>query len=196
MLFMIERSLVILKPDTVARGLIGAMVSRFERCGLKLVGAKMKKADRELGEKHYPADRIDWIKMLGQKSLDDYHKFGIDVKKEMGTDDRMEIGMRVRGWLTKYISEGPVFAMVWEGPHAVELIRKLCGHTLPLNAAPGTIRGDFAYDSSYLGNSGQRAIKNLVHASGSLDEAQYEIPLWFSSEELFAYKRVEEQAMR
>lgn len=191
-----EQSLVILKSDTVARGLIGAVVSRLEQCGLKMTAAKLKHADAALAKRHYPDDREEFIRGLGEKSLENYKKFGIDPIKEMGTDDSLKIGHMVRGWLIDYISEGPVFVMVWDGPHAVELIRKLCGYTLPLTALPGTIRGDFAYDSSYLANSAKRAIKNLVHASGSIDEARYEIPLWFSSFEIYAYERVEEKVMR
>lgn len=193
---MIEQSLVILKSDAVARGLIGEIVSRLEHCGLKMVASKMKHADEKLAKKHYPDDREEFIRGLGEKSLENYRKFGIDPIKKMGTDDSKKIGLMVRGWLVEYISEGPVFAMVWEGPHAVELIRKLCGHTLPLSASPGTIRGDLAYDSSYLANSAKRAIKNLMHASGSLEEARYEIPLWFSSSEIYSYERVEEKVMR
>ncbi|HLD27006.1 MAG TPA: nucleoside-diphosphate kinase [Patescibacteria group bacterium] len=193
---MIERSLVILKSDAVARGLIGEIVSRLERCGLKMVASKLKHADDELAKKHYPDDREEFIRGLGEKSLDNYRKFGIDPVKEMGTDDAMKIGQMVQGWLVDYISDGPVFVMVWEGHHAIELIRKLCGHTLPLMATPGTIRGDLAHDSSYLANSAKRAIKNLMHASGSFEEAQYEIPLWFSSSEIYSYERVEEKVMR
>lgn len=193
---MTEQTLVIIKPDGVARGRIGAIITRFEQCGLKLVAAKLTKAERSLGEKHYPLHREAFIRGLGEKSLDNYQKFGIDPVKELGTADALAIGKMVRNWLIEYISSGPVFAMIWEGPHAVELVRKLAGHTLPLLAAPGTIRGDFAYDSSYLANSAKRAIKNLIHASGSLEEAQYEIPLWFSSAEIYSYERVEEKAMK
>ncbi len=191
-----EQSLVILKPDAVTRGLIGEIVSRLERSGMKMVASKLKHIDEELAKKHYPDDREEFIRGLGEKSLENYRKFGIDPVKEIGTDDSMKIGHMVRGWLVDYISEGPVCAMVWEGPHAIELIRKLCGHTLPLSALPGTIRGDLAYDSSYLANSAKRAIKNLMHASGSLDEARYEIPLWFSPSEIYSYERVEEKVMR
>jgi nucleoside-diphosphate kinase len=95
----------------------------------------------------------------------------------------------VRVWLMDYLMEGPVLAMVLEGPHAVELVRKITGHTLPLVSAPGTIRGDYSYDSSYLANSSKRPIKNLIHASGNKEEAVYEIPLWFTKEEIQEYKR-------
>jgi nucleoside-diphosphate kinase len=102
----------------------------------------------------------------------------------------------VRGWLLDYISSGPVFAAVLEGPHAVDLVRKITGHTLPYKAEPGTIRGDFSFDSSHLANTAKRAIKNLIHASGNLEEAKYEIPLWFSKDEICSYERANEKAMK
>jgi len=124
-------------------------------------------------------------------------KLGVNVRRiSVIADDPEEIGALVRVWLLEYISSGPVLAVVLEGPHVVELVRKICGNTLPQLALPGTIRGDFSFDSSFLANTAKRAIKNLVHASGSLDEAKYEIPLWFSPEEILTYARVEEKAMR
>lgn len=191
-----EQTLIVLKPDAVTRGLIGEILSRFEKVGLKIVAAKIIHAPVDLAEKHYPAGRDSLWKGIGQKTLDNYKTFGADPKKMLGTADPMEIGKMVRVWLLDYISEGPVFAAILEGPHAVELVRKLCGHTLPLLSAPGTIRGDLSFDSSYLANTAKRAIKNLIHASGTVDEARYEIPLWFSKDEIYRYERVEERAMR
>ena len=191
-----ERSLVVVKPDGVSRGLTGEIISRFEKVGLKLVAARMLEVSRELAEKHYPQDREAWLRGMGEKTLENYKKFKVDPIKMLGTNDTHEIGKMIQKWLTDYIASGPVLAFVVEGPHAVELVRKICGNTLPLLSAPGTIRGDYAFDSSYLANTGRRAIKNLVHSSGSVEEAQYEIPLWFSKEELLEYKRVEEKVMR
>lgn len=191
-----EQTLIVLKPDAVVRGLIGEIVSRFERVGLKIVGAKVMRADKKLAQKHYPVTREAFIRGMGQKTLENYEKLGIDPVKELGTADTLEIGKLIRDWLDVLITAGPVFAMVLEGPHAVELVRKMCGHTLPLLAAPGTIRGDLSYDSSYLANTGKRAIKNLIHASGTVEEAKYEIPLWFSPAEIHSYERVEEEVMR
>ncbi len=187
-----ERTLVVLKPDGVARGLIGEIISRFENAGLKVVAAKVAEAPKDLVEKHYPADRDSLWEGIGNKTLDNYKDLGMDPKDSLGTDDAMEIGKMVRVWLMDYLMEGPVLALVLESPHAVELVRKLCGHTLPLISAPGTIRGDFSYDSSYLANSNKRPIKNLIHASGTKDEAEYEIPLWFDKSEIHTYKRVGE----
>jgi len=191
-----EQTLVVLKPDAVARGISGEIISRFERVGLKLVACKLIKVSKELAEKHYPKDREEFIRGMGQKTLDNYKALGIDVKKELGTDDNYQIGLMIRQWLIEMITVGPVLAMVWEGPHSVELVRKLVGHTLPLAASPGTIRGDYSFDSSYLANTGKRAIKNLLHASGNLEEAKYEVSLWFSQDEIYQYERVEEKAMR
>ena len=191
-----EQSLVIVKPDGVVRGLNGEILRRFEQVGLKMVAAKMTRAPKELAEKHYPADRKELWVGIGNKTLENYQKYGIDAKKELGTADAYEIGKMVRVWLLDYLMEGPVFAFVLEGPHAVELVRKLCGHTLPLLAPPGTIRGDFSYDSSYLANSAKRPIKNLMHASGTVEEAIYELNLWFKKEEIQTYERVEAKAMR
>src|SRR3989344_1577239 len=159
-----ERSLVVVKPDGVSRGLVGKIISRCERVGLKIVAAKFVKADQALAEKHYPGDRESFLRGMGEKTLENYKKMGADPVKLLGTADSLEIGRMIREWLIEYISTGPVFAFVLEGPHAVELVRKLCGHTLPLISPPGTIRGDFCYDSSYLANTAKRAIKNLIHA--------------------------------
>jgi len=191
-----EQTLIVLKPDTVARGLVGAITERFERVGLKIVAAKLMRVDRPMADKHYPITRREFIEGMGNKTLDNYKKLGFDAKKELGTDDAFEIGKVIRDWLAEMITSGPVFAMVLEGPHAIELVRKLCGHTLPLLAAPGTIRGDYSFDSSYLANTAKRPIKNLMHASGNVEEAAYEIPLWFSQKEIHSYERVEEKAMK
>jgi nucleoside-diphosphate kinase len=133
---------------------------------------------------------------MGNKTIENYQKLGFDVQKELGTTDPFEIGKTIRVWLAEMITSGPVFVFVLEGPHAVELVRKICGHTLPLLSAPGTIRGDYSFDSSYLANTGKRPIKNLIHASGNVEEAKYEIPLWFKKSELYSYERIEEKAMR
>lgn len=190
-----ERTLVVLKPDTVARGLIGEIVTRFEKVGLKIVAAKTMLVTKEHADKHYPADRREFIEGMGNKTLENYKNLGIDVKKEFGEDDPHKIGLEIREWLVSMITEGPVFAMLLEGPHAVELVRKLVGHTLPLMAAPGTIRGDLSYDSSYLANTRKRPIKNLIHASGNLDEAEFETNLWFDKKEIHSYERVDEKVM-
>jgi nucleoside-diphosphate kinase len=191
-----EQTLIVLKPDAVSRGIMGEIITRFEKVGLKMVAAKMTRVTKDMADKHYPVTREAFIKGMGQKTLDNYKSLGVDVVKELGTEDSFEIGKIIREWLVDMITSGPVLAFVLEGPHAVELVRKICGHTLPLLSAPGTIRGDYSYDSSYLANTGKRPIKNLLHASGNLEEAQYEIPLWFPPEEIYVYERVEEKVMK
>ncbi|HET9850260.1 MAG TPA: nucleoside-diphosphate kinase [Candidatus Saccharimonadales bacterium] len=179
-----ERTLVILKPDAVRRGLTGEIISRFEKTGLKMIGAKMITPDRELANKHYPVDRREFIEGMGHKSLQNYKEQGGDAKKELGTDDPHAIGLQIQAWMVDFITSGPVLAIVLEGPHAVEIVRKIVGHTLPLKAEPGTIRGDYSYDSPTLANKEKRPIYNLIHASGDKKEAEFEIGLWFSDSEL------------
>jgi len=191
-----EQTFVAIKPDGVQRGLTGEVIKRFEQAGLKIVAIKMVQVSKELAEKHYPASREEWVTALGHKSLDDYKKLELDAKKELGTDDPKQIGELVRSWLADYITSGPVIAMVLESPHAVELVRKLVGFTIPLTAQPGTIRGDFSYDSAYLGNTRKRPAKNIIHASGNVEEAEYEISLWFSQQEINSYARSDEAPMQ
>lgn len=192
---LIEQTLILVKPDGVKRGLVGEIIKRFEATGLKLVALKMIKPSRELAEKHYPKDRKEFIEGMGHKTLENYKEVGLDPIKMLGTDDPHQIGLMIREWLMNYITSDPVVAMVWEGPLAVSLVRKIAGNTLPFKAECGSIRGDLAFDSSALANTQKRAIKNLIHASGSKEEAEYEIPLWFSKEEIVSYKRVEEEVM-
>ena len=137
---MAEKTLVIVKPDGVARGLIGDVIKRFERTGLKIVAAKMMQVTQEHAEKHYPKDRAELWRGIGHKTLDNYKEMGVDAKELLGTDDPEKIGEMVREWLHVYLTEGPVFAMIIEGPHAVEIVRQIAGNTLPLKSAPGTIR--------------------------------------------------------
>jgi nucleoside-diphosphate kinase len=189
-----ERTLVFLKPDGVQRGLVGEVVGRFERAGLKLVGMKMVRPDRPLLDRHYPRDE-GFLRTLGGKTKDAFATYGLDVKKETGSDDPLEIGRQVRGWLIDYVSSGPVVAFVLEGIHAVSAARKIIGDTLPYRAAPGTIRGDFSVDSPTAANVMKRPVRNLIHASGSIEEAASEIALWFQKEELHEYSRADERAM-
>lgn len=189
-----ERSLVFLKPDGVQRGLVGEVIGRFERAGLKLVGLKMQWPSRGLLDRHYPQDE-NFLRTIGGKTKEAFATYGFDVKKETGTDDPLEIGRQVRGWLINHVSSGPVVAFVVEGIHAVSAVRKLVGDTLPYRAAPGTIRGDFSVDSPTAANLARRPVRNLIHASGSLEEAAFEIPLWFREEELHGYERADERAM-
>jgi nucleoside-diphosphate kinase len=183
-----------IKPDGVQRGLVGEIISRFERAGLKLVGLKMVHPTRESVKSHYPSTD-SWFTIVGEKTLNSYAEFGLDPMKDLGTTSALEIGKVVKGWLMDFISSGPVILMVWEGNHAIQNVRRLVGNTLPIYANPGTIRGDFACDSPDLANEKLRPIRNLIHASGDSEEAQHEISLWFRKEELHTYQRADESIM-
>ena len=189
-----ERTVVLIKPDGVKRGLIGEVVSRIERRGLKIIALSMINPTRKQIDKHYPKDPV-WIKRLGEKSLATYAKYGWDPKKEMGTEDPIKIGKSVRDWILNFMTSGPAVKMVVEGIHAVDMVRKLVGNSIPALAEMGTIRGDFSVDSAALANKNQRAVHNLVHASETPEESAHELKFWFSPEEIFDYKRVEEDIM-
>ena len=161
---MIERTLVLLKPDAVKRGIMGRVISRFEDAGLKIVGAKMVWIDEHLGRKHY-----DDIGQVSQRR-----------------------GEKVLGVVLKFMSSGPVMALCIEGIQAVENVRKICGSTEPKQALPGTIRGDFSHISIPYADKEAKAIENIVHASGNAEEAKKEIELWFVEKELHTYKTAHE----
>ena len=190
-----ERTLVIAKPDAIQRGILGDIITRFEKVGLKIVGAKMFVPSKDLLDKHYPVDRKEFIEGMGQKTLDNYKEQGIDPKEQFGHDDPGKIGLELQKWLVDFMTSDPVFAMVIEGPHAIELVRKIRGHTLPLKAQPGTITGDYSFDSSLIANHDMRPIRNLVHASGNAEEAEFEIGLWFGVDEIFEYSTIHQQHM-
>jgi nucleoside-diphosphate kinase len=190
-----ERTLVVLKPDAVQRGLAGEIIGRFEKIGLKIIGAKMFKPDQDLGNKHYPKERREWVEGLGNNTLRSYKEQGLDVKQQFGSEDPHAIGLIVHKWLVDFISSGPVLAMILEGPHAIGVVRKLIGSTTPETADPGTIRGDYSFDSPAAANAGQRPIRNLVHASGNKEEADFEINLWFGADELFDYETIHQKHM-
>lgn len=187
-----ERTLVFLKPDGVQRALIGEVIRRLERTGLKVIGLKMLRPSSDLLNRHYPSDE-GFLRTIGGKTLEAFEAAGLDVRRETGTDDPLTIGRQVRQWLIDFVSSGPVVAFVLQGTHAVAVTRKLVGDTLPFRAAPGTIRGDLSADSPTVANLQKRPVRNLVHASGTLEEAAFEIGLWFSPGELHDYRRVDEE---
>ncbi len=153
-----ERTLVLLKPDTIQRSFAGELITRFEKVGLKIVGMKMVWVDEEFSKKHYAAH--------------------IEKKFYPG--------------LQAMITEGPVVAIVLEAPHAVSQVRKMVGGTEPKSAQPGTIRGDYAQHSYEYTDGKGISIKNLIHASGNVEEAKTEVDLWFKPEEIHTYKTVHE----
>ncbi len=189
-----EKTVVIIKPDGVKRGLVGEIVKRIEQRGLKVIALKMFQATPEQIDHHYPKDP-KWIRRLGEKSLMTYEKYGIDPVKELGTADAMEIGKMVRQWLIDFMTSGPIVKMIVKGIHAIDMVRKLCGHSMPSMAEMGTIRGDYSVDSAVLANTAKRAVHNIVHASETPEEAAHELAFWFSPEEIHDYKRAEEDIM-
>jgi nucleoside-diphosphate kinase len=154
-----ERTLIILKPDAMQRGIAGEIITRFEHVGLKIVGAKMLKPDYDQFYHHY--ETIG--KMVSRRG-----KEAFDVTLE-------------------FMQQGPVLAMVLEGIEAVELVRKMVGTTEPKSALPGTVRGDYSHVSFAYANGANVSIPNLIHASGDVEEAKQEVGHWFKEEELFSY---------
>ncbi len=189
-----ERTFLLIKPDGVRRGLTGEIIRRIEQRGLKIVALSMVQATKEQVDGHYPkAD--SWIKRIGEKTLATYAKYGYDTKGELGTDDPLTIGTMVRKWLLESLTVGPIVKMVIEGVHAVDMVRKLAGNTMPSAAEMGTIRGDYSVDSAAAANRDKRAVRNLVHASETPEEAAHEMDYWFAATELHPYTRAEEDVM-
>lgn len=177
-----------IKPDGVRKGLIGEIIKRVEQRDLKVAALQMFQATAEEIDQHYPKDEA-WIKRLGEKTLKTYHKYGLDPVAEMGTDDPGQIGTTVRRWLIDYMISAPLVRMVVEGIHAVDMVRKIVGETIPAQADMGTIRGDFSVDSPAVANKEKRAIMNLVHASETPAEALHEIDFWFNGQPVHQYHR-------
>lgn len=160
-----ERTLVVFKPDAVQRGIVGEVLSRFEKVGLKIIGMKMVNPDEE----HY---------------YHHYETIGKMVSRRGEAQFKVQLGA---------MQEGPVIAMVLEGVEAVALVRKMVGATNTKEAAPGTIRGDYAHASLDHVNAHNVALPTILHASGDVEEANQELAHWFTNEELFAgYQTVHE----
>ena len=182
-----ERTLVVVKPDGLQRGLVGEIIKRYEQSGLKLVAIKMTVPTAEFVEQHYTVDP-EWRVKTGMKTIAAYKKNG----KEPPSEDPLKITAVILANLKKYLSRGPVVAMVWQGIHAVGIIRKITGGTEPLTSNMGTIRGDYTIDSYVVSDIDGRAVRNLVHASGSVEEAVMEIEHWFKKEEIIEYRLINE----
>ena len=184
-----ERTFVMIKPDGVRKGLTGEVIKRFEQRDLKIVALDMFMPTKQQIIDHYPKDET-WIRRLGQKSISTYEKYGVDPKDKLGTNDEFEIGTMVREWLVDYMMSAPLVKMVVQGIHAVDVVRKIAGPTLPYKAEVGTIRGDYSIDSPLLANTEKRAVANILHASETPEEAQHEIEHWFGKGfKTHSYKR-------
>lgn len=176
---MIEDTLVLIKPDGVQKNLIGEVISRFERAGLRVVGLKMLKPSENLLEEHYPL-LPEWVSSLAAKTRESFAKKGVTIEE---TD--LQIAQRVRGWLKEALGSGSIVALVVRGNCAIEIVRKLAGATEPKSAASGTIRGDFSTDSYDLADKEKRSIKNIIHASSSVEDAKREIDVWFEKKVVY-----------
>ncbi|MEN9557702.1 MAG: hypothetical protein RL141_71 [Candidatus Parcubacteria bacterium] len=186
----LERTLVLIKPDGVQRGHVGEIITRFERVGLKLIAMKMVLPKHDDVDRHYELTE-EWMQAVYDKASKKY----ADMGKEFPFPDHKAYGGAIKKGLVEFLKSGPVIAMVLEGEQAVALVRKLVGATEPMSSAPGTIRGDLSPDSYALANAQDRPLRNLIHASGAVDEANKEIVIWFTDAELHQYAHVPAQAL-
>ncbi|MBT4651657.1 nucleoside-diphosphate kinase [Candidatus Woesearchaeota archaeon] len=180
---LIEQTFIAVKHDGVQRGLVGEILKRFEQRGLKLVAMKMVLPTEAIADKHYVLTPA-FIEKLGENTRKAAASRGAEVK-----ETNEEIATRVKNWNMKYLTEGPVVAMIWEGFHAIEVGRKIVGPAESKGAPIGTIRGDFSTESYGMADKLGRPLRNLVHASGNKEEAENEIGLWFTPEEIFSWEK-------
>lgn len=184
----LEKTLVLIKPDGVQRGFIGEILGRFERAGLKITALKMVHAAVEDVDKHYALTE-EWMRGVYDKAKAKYESAG----ETFPYSDHIAYGTEIKNGLVAFLKSAPIVAMVLEGEKAVSLVRKLVGATEPASAAPGTIRGDLSHDTYALSNSQNRPLRNLIHASGAVEEANAEIAVWFSDVELYKYEHVNDR---
>lgn len=184
-----ERTFVIVKPDGVQRGLVGEIVSRFERTGLKLVAMRMSILPEELLWKHYDKDDA-WFLKKGAKIAEDRAAAGMSVDKEP-----LEYGKDIIRALIKYMTASPVVMMVLEGNQAVAVVKKLVGETEPATSDVGTIRGDLTIDSYAICAVDDRAVRNLIHCSDEVENANKEIAMWFPAEDIYSYRHVQDEIL-
>jgi len=183
-----ERTFVMVKPDGVRKGLTGEIIRRFEQRGLKIVALEMFQPTHDLIDNHYPK-KEEWITRLGVKTMATYEKYGYDAITDFGTTDPAKIGPEVRKWVIDFMISAPLVKMVIQGVHAVDVVRKIAGETMPYKADMGTIRGDFSIDSPALANKEKRSVMNIVHCSETPEEAEHEIKHWFGDAVMHEYKR-------
>lgn len=190
-----ERTFAMIKPDGVKRGVVGDVIHRFEKVGLKIVAIEMFTPTKEQVKKHYPMSDEAWVERLGEKCVSGFDSLECSIIDVLGTDDKKKLGSDVVDSLIHYMTSGPVVAMVIEGIQAIDMVRKLCGHTLPFLADVGTIRGDYSVDSPAIANAEMRAIHNIIHASENSSEAKNEIKLWFGDKKISSYKLTSDDVM-
>ncbi len=183
-----EKTFVMIKPDGVRKGLIGEIIKRMEQRDLKVVALEMFQPTFKEMDNHYPKDE-KWLSRIGERTQSTYTKYGHDLKRDFGTTDPIRVGKVVRKWLVDYMVSAPLVKMVVQGVHAVDMVRKIVGPTMPYLAEMGTIRGDYSADSAISANIEKRAIFNLIHASETPEEAKHEISHWFGKTAIYKYKR-------
>ena len=183
-----ELTFVMLKPDGVRKGLTGEVINRFEQRYLKIVALEMFQPTYDQLDSHYPKDEA-WITRLGTKTLSTYEKYGYDAMADFGTVDPAGIGPEIRKWLIDFMMSAPLVKMIIQGVHAVDVVRKVAGPTMPYMADMGTIRGDFSIDSPALANKEKRAVMNVLNCSETPEEAEHEIKHWFGDVKIHEYKR-------
>lgn len=181
-----ERTLVIIKPDGVQRSLVGEIISRFERVGLKMTALKMVMATEQQCWDHYNKDD-EWFLRKGATVVENRKSAGLPIEKEA-----IEYGRDIIGIMVHYITASPVIALVLEGNAATGVVTKLVGSTEPTTADIGTIRGDFALDSYQIANQDERGVRNLIHCSENPEEAEREIKIWFTEDEIIKYRLIHE----
>ncbi len=184
-----EKTLVILKPDAIQRGLVGEIIKRIESTGLKLIALKICLATEDQIWAHYNKDDA-WFTKKGERIAEDRRAAGMVVDKEV-----IEYGKDIVRALVKFMTCGPIVPMVWEGNQAVGIIKKIVGSTEPLSSDSGTIRGDYTLDSYQLASIDERAVRNLIHCSDPVEDADREMPIWFASEEILKYRLLAEQML-
>lgn len=184
-----EQTLVIIKPDGVQRSLMGEIMSRLERTGLKFVAIKLVVPQEDQCWKHYNKDE-QWFLQKGTRVVEDRKTHGMPIEKEP-----IEYGKDLIKANVEFFTSGPVLALIIEGNQSVAIVKKLVGGTEPLTSDVGTIRGDLTVDSYALSSLDNRAVRNLIHCSDSPEEAQREIPLWFTKDEVISYKHLQGQIL-
>lgn len=187
-----ERTLVLLKPDAVQRNLMGEIIGRFERVGLKIVAMKFMIPTKKQVYEHYVKYLEDdrEIIALGERSIEAKKKSGIKIKEEPKA-----AGQQIIDRLVRFLSSGPVLAMAIEGNQAIAIARKIVGSTEPLKSDMGTIRGDYTIDSYVLADNDNRSVRNLVHSSSNQSDAEMEIKIWFRKDEILAYNNARDRIL-
>lgn len=186
-----ERTFVIIKPDAVQRSLVGEIIKRFERTGLKITYMNFGMLDEAKLWDHYNKDDA-WYEKKGKGMIEDLKKAGKEVDESRGA---IEYGKDMIRLLVDFMVAGPVVTMVLEGNQAVAVVKKLVGGTEPATSDVGTIRGDFTIDSYNISAVDNRSVRNLIHCSDEVEEAKREIKLWLSDEKLLDYTIVQERIL-